>query len=56
MRCFECNQKCVTIYWHNDRVLGGIDFRAGTRITHVNSACTVCNWSSYKTKLPEKLP
>lgn len=55
MRCYKCNQKCVTIYWHNDRVLGGIDFRAGTKITHVNSACTVCEWNSHKTQIPEKI-
>jgi len=55
MKCFECGNKCITLYWHNDRSLGSADFKAGTPITHVNSACTSCNWQSYKTKLPEKI-
>lgn len=55
MKCFECGCRCVTIYWHNDRILGSYDFKAGTKITHVNSACTNCNWQSFKTKLPEKI-
>lgn len=53
MRCYECNDKCVTIYWHNDRVLSSYDFKANTPITHVNSACPSCDWMSFKTKLPK---
>ena len=55
MRCFECRSKCVTIYWHHDRILGSFDFKANTPITHVNSACTACEWQSFKTKLPDKI-
>lgn len=55
MKCFECDAKCVTWYWHNDRVLGRIDFNAGTKVTHINSACLVCGWTSHKLKLPEAI-
>ena len=55
MKCFECGSKCVTLYWHNDRVMNQHDFRDATPITHVNSACPTCPWQSYKTKLPDKI-
>lgn len=57
MKCFECGTKCVTLYWYEDRILTSYDFKAGTPITHVNNACpnSNCEWTSYKTKLPEKI-
>ena len=30
-------------------------YDAGRQITHVNKACTVCPWMSYRTKIPGKL-
>lgn len=55
MKCFECGSKCITLYWHNDRILESYDFKAGTPITHVNSGCTNCSWKSHKIKLPEPI-
>ena len=33
MKCFECGTKCITLYWHQDRILGSYDFKARTKIT-----------------------
>ena len=52
MKCFECGTMCITAYW-NENVLA-IDSR--TKVTHVSKLCPNCNWESYKTKLPQKLP
>ena len=52
MKCFECGTKCVTLYWHYDRLLNSYDFKAKTKISHVNYGCTSCPWQSYKTAVP----
>ena len=51
MKCFECGSKCVTAYWSNDVLL----ITDISKVTHVSKNCTVCDWHSFKTKLPEKI-
>lgn len=55
MKCFECGSKCHTQYWYGDKLAHNC-FDHTVRITHVNKACMNCNWQSFKTKVPEKLP
>jgi len=54
MKCFECGQKCITVYYNNNSM---IDFRftPNAKITAVNKVCTNCNWSSHKVKIPEPI-
>ena len=45
MKCFECGSKCITKY-----------IRQGDgRIDAVSKECTVCDWESYPTKIPETI-
>jgi len=51
MKCYKCNGATVTLYWNHGNII--TDFTQ--TITHVNKACTVCEWMSYRTKIPCKL-
>ena len=52
MKCFICNNTCVTIYYCNNRV-----WKPGDKITHVGKACSMpgCEWTSYPTEVPRVL-
>jgi len=52
MKCFECGNKCLTIYYHGDRLW---ESGSGEKITHVAKGCFSCGWESYRTKIPEKI-
>lgn len=54
MNCFECGSKCFTQYWYGEK-LAHTSLDHTQRITHVNKACMVCNWSSFKIKVPGKI-
>ena len=54
MKCYECNSPTVTLYWHNGQIIKFPQSQSAP-ITHVNKACTVCPWMSYRTKIPDKL-
>ena len=51
MKCYECRSPTITLYWNGGVII--TDFTE--KITHVNKACTVCHWQSYRTKIPEPL-
>lgn len=50
MKCFECDSKCLTVYY-----CGGFHWTPGDKITHVGKACPNCGWESFRTKVPEPL-
>lgn len=52
MKCYNCDSPTITLYWNGGVIIS--DFTS--KITHVNKACTVCPWMSYRTKVPGKLP
>lgn len=52
MKCFECGSNCITAYWSNNVLL----ISDINNCTHVSKVCTNCDWVSFKTKLPQKLP
>lgn len=54
MKCFECGQKTITVYW-NSKTMIDFRFTPNAKITAVNKVCPNCNWSSNKVKIPEPI-
>ncbi len=52
MKCFKCGANCVTKYKSENRVIHNV---VTSKIVEVNKACTVCDWESYPTKVPEPI-
>lgn len=55
MKCFKCGGKCITQYWNGHSLFLGATPTGNIQITHVNKACTLCDWQSFKTKIPDAL-
>lgn len=49
MKCFECGSRCVTEYIKDKERFGF------TPIVAVRKVCTLCDWKSYPTKIPESI-
>ena len=48
MKCFKCGNNCITDYIY--------DGQYGSNIVAVRKVCTICDWKSFPTRLPEKIP
>ena len=48
MKCFKCGALCITNYMrrYEDNT---------SQIIAVRKECTICDWKSYPTKVPESL-
>lgn len=55
MKCFACGSNCITVYI-NARGRMIISPAFNDTIIAVGKDCLACEWSSYPTKLPSKLP
>ena len=47
MKCFKCGSRCITDYIKRDYDTDVI--------IAVQKACTVCDWRSHPTKIPETI-
>ena len=54
MKCFVCNSPCPTAYLVRV-VHWSLNPDVEDTITHVRKQCLACEWSSFPTKVPEKL-
>ncbi len=50
MKCFECGEKCITDYIIEEQL-----YSCEPKIIAVRKVCTVCDWKSYPTKIPESI-
>lgn len=50
MRCFECGEKCLTVYLTDRRII--INPHPSDKIIAVRKDCMNCEWHSYPTKVP----
>lgn len=52
MRCFKCGAKCITQYIHEYIKHEPVPI---SKVVAVQKNCTVCDWHSYPTKVPDPL-
>ena len=50
MKCFKCGSKCITEYIIEEQL-----HTCEPKIIAVQKCCTVCDWKSYPTKIPESI-
>ena len=52
MKCFLCGAKCITEYIHKYIKQEPVPI---SKVVAVQKVCTICDWKSYPTKIPESI-